>query len=177
MRTFLSWHVVQQEQPLLSVKLDVHERRIHVTRGILCHAWEGYRRGRRHHREPRSRQMDARAGRHDRAGRVRQSPRCARRTDLPALASGHRYEPAAADLARGSLAGLCVWKSSITFTIPQLQIKHTISWRIGSVVVSKFGCGRRETVKLVEFTLRQIEMVEEFGFAEIVRLARMRSSG
>jgi hypothetical protein len=44
-RTFLSWHIRLAEQgaePLLSVHLDVHALQIHVTRGLLCHAWEGY---------------------------------------------------------------------------------------------------------------------------------------
>jgi hypothetical protein len=47
-KTFLSWHVFQTDatnpatEPMISVKLDVHERRIHVTRGLLSYVWEGY---------------------------------------------------------------------------------------------------------------------------------------
>lgn len=43
-KPFLSWHVVQDgaTEPTISVKLDVHERRIHVVRGLLVYAWEGY---------------------------------------------------------------------------------------------------------------------------------------
>jgi hypothetical protein len=41
-KTFLSWHVLQDADPVISVKLDVHERRIHVTRGFLAYVWEGY---------------------------------------------------------------------------------------------------------------------------------------
>ena len=42
-RTFLSWHVKQDDaEPMLSVKLDVHERQIHVTRGLLSYIWEAH---------------------------------------------------------------------------------------------------------------------------------------
>jgi hypothetical protein len=47
-KTFLSWHVIEENEahpatePTISVKLDVHEKQIHVTRGLLAHAWEGY---------------------------------------------------------------------------------------------------------------------------------------
>jgi hypothetical protein len=47
-KTFLSWHVFQNDEtnpatePMISVKLDVHERQIHVTRGLLSYGWEGY---------------------------------------------------------------------------------------------------------------------------------------
>ncbi len=41
-KTFLSWHVLQDAEPVISVKLDVHERRIYVTRGFLAYVWEGY---------------------------------------------------------------------------------------------------------------------------------------
>ena len=41
-QSFLSWHVIQEggDEPMISVKLDVRGRQIHVTRGLLCHAWE-----------------------------------------------------------------------------------------------------------------------------------------
>ncbi len=41
-KSFLSWHVVQDsaDESLISVKLDVRERQIHVTRGLLTHTWE-----------------------------------------------------------------------------------------------------------------------------------------
>src|SRR4051812_24879860 len=39
---FLSWHVgAEGGAPMLSVRLDVHAAVVHVTRGILCHVWEG----------------------------------------------------------------------------------------------------------------------------------------
>src|SRR5262249_19692597 len=47
-RTFESWNVFLREddrrsgQPVLSLKLDAAERRLYVTRAILCYAWEGY---------------------------------------------------------------------------------------------------------------------------------------
>jgi hypothetical protein len=47
-KTFLSWHVLPKDEtnpttePMTSVKLDVHGRRIHVTRGIRSHVWEGF---------------------------------------------------------------------------------------------------------------------------------------
>ncbi len=47
-KTFLSWHVIQENdthpatEPTISVKLDVHEKQIHVTRGLLAYVWEGY---------------------------------------------------------------------------------------------------------------------------------------
>jgi hypothetical protein len=47
-KTFLSWHVVEENEthpatePTISVKLDVHERHIHVTRGLLAYVWKGY---------------------------------------------------------------------------------------------------------------------------------------
>ncbi|HZZ77228.1 MAG TPA: hypothetical protein VFE62_01840 [Gemmataceae bacterium] len=47
-RSFLSWHVVESNdthpatESTLSVKLDVHERVIHVTRGFPAYVWEGY---------------------------------------------------------------------------------------------------------------------------------------
>jgi hypothetical protein len=45
---FEAWHVFRVEdgrrsdEPLLSVKLDLPARRIHVVRAVCCHAWEGY---------------------------------------------------------------------------------------------------------------------------------------
>jgi hypothetical protein len=50
-RTFLSWHVYQQDgphhapEPIISVMLDVREGRIHVARGFLAHVWEGHDEG------------------------------------------------------------------------------------------------------------------------------------
>ncbi len=47
-KSFLSWHVIQEDdaqpatEPMLSVKLDVHERRLHVTRGLLSYVWEAF---------------------------------------------------------------------------------------------------------------------------------------
>ncbi|MBI3823586.1 MAG: hypothetical protein HY289_13030 [Planctomycetes bacterium] len=43
-KTFLSWHILEADatEPTISVKLDVHERCIHVTRGLLCYVWEGH---------------------------------------------------------------------------------------------------------------------------------------
>lgn len=47
-KTFLSWHVIEENathpaaEPNISVKLDVHERQVHVTRGLLAYVWEGY---------------------------------------------------------------------------------------------------------------------------------------
>ncbi|MSQ94339.1 MAG: hypothetical protein EXR98_07260 [Gemmataceae bacterium] len=43
-KAFLSWHVIQADaaESTISVKLDVHARQIHVTRGLLAYAWEGY---------------------------------------------------------------------------------------------------------------------------------------
>src|SRR5687767_5545363 len=41
---FLSWHVVERDaaEPILSVKLDVQARQIHVVRGVLAYVWEGH---------------------------------------------------------------------------------------------------------------------------------------
>ena len=47
-QTFLSWQVLEENEthpatePTISVKLDVHERQIHVTRGLLAYVWEGH---------------------------------------------------------------------------------------------------------------------------------------
>ncbi len=47
-RTFVAWGVFERDgdtlapEPLLSVKLDVRGRKLFVTRGLLCHVWEGY---------------------------------------------------------------------------------------------------------------------------------------
>src|SRR4051794_1181438 len=47
-KSFLAWHVVETNEAhpatesTLSVKLDVRERRIHVTRGFPAYVWEGY---------------------------------------------------------------------------------------------------------------------------------------
>ena len=43
-QTFLSWHAIEENatEPLISVKLDIHARQIHVTRGLLAHVWEGF---------------------------------------------------------------------------------------------------------------------------------------
>jgi hypothetical protein len=43
-QTFLSWHVIEENatEPLISVKLEIHARQIHVTRGLLAYVWEGY---------------------------------------------------------------------------------------------------------------------------------------
>src|SRR5438105_7104644 len=46
--TFESWNIYCSEsgnrsaEPVLSVKLDVGSRQLHVTRAIYCYAWEGY---------------------------------------------------------------------------------------------------------------------------------------
>ncbi len=46
-RSFLTWHVVESidgvlaAEPTISVKLDVHIRQIHVTRGFQAYVWEG----------------------------------------------------------------------------------------------------------------------------------------
>lgn len=50
-RRFECWNIFRLEggersaEPVLSVKLDGAERTIHITRAILCHAWEGYHAG------------------------------------------------------------------------------------------------------------------------------------
>lgn len=47
-RTFLSWNLWSEptaSQPLLSIKLDMHQGQVHVTRGLLCRVWEGYDEG------------------------------------------------------------------------------------------------------------------------------------
>jgi hypothetical protein len=43
-KSFLSWHLVdsQANEPMISVKLDVHERQIYVTRGFAAYQWEGF---------------------------------------------------------------------------------------------------------------------------------------
>ena len=47
-KTFEEWNVYLIEQgtrsaePLLSLKLDSAEGKLHVVRGLLCHVWEGY---------------------------------------------------------------------------------------------------------------------------------------
>lgn len=48
-RTFLAWNLFRidtkgrrSSEPLLSVKYDQAGQCLHVTRAILCHAWEGY---------------------------------------------------------------------------------------------------------------------------------------
>jgi hypothetical protein len=48
-RSFESWNCLLERKdktepalPILSVKLDLPLNQIHVTRSILCHAWEGY---------------------------------------------------------------------------------------------------------------------------------------
>ena len=47
-QTFLSWHLFEQNEthpatePLISVKLDVQARRIHVTRGLLSYVWQAF---------------------------------------------------------------------------------------------------------------------------------------
>src|SRR5688572_8717338 len=46
--TFLSWNIFQvlpegrSAEPLLAIKLDIHQQIIHVVRGLLCRVWEGY---------------------------------------------------------------------------------------------------------------------------------------
>lgn len=48
LKTFLAWHVIEENEshpasePIISVKLDVHEKHIHVTRGLLAYVWEGH---------------------------------------------------------------------------------------------------------------------------------------
>jgi hypothetical protein len=50
-RTFEGWDVHALEggtrsvEPLLAVKLDLAAGELHVTRGLLCHVWEGYHAG------------------------------------------------------------------------------------------------------------------------------------
>ena len=47
-RTFEAWNVhaleggTRSAEPLLAVKLDLAAGELHVTRGLLCHVWEGY---------------------------------------------------------------------------------------------------------------------------------------
>jgi hypothetical protein len=48
---FEAWHVFLHDQrgraaePVLSVRLDAPASQVHVTRSLLCHAWEGYHAG------------------------------------------------------------------------------------------------------------------------------------
>src|SRR5262245_26708739 len=50
-RTFEAWNVhalegdTRSAEPLLAVKLDLGAGELHVTRGLLCHVWEGYHAG------------------------------------------------------------------------------------------------------------------------------------
>jgi hypothetical protein len=50
-RTFEAWNVhtleggTRSAEPLLAVKLDLAAGELHVTRGLLCHVWEGYHAG------------------------------------------------------------------------------------------------------------------------------------
>jgi hypothetical protein len=50
-RTFEAWNIfilengARSAEPLLAVKLDPGAGELHVTRGLLCHAWEGYHAG------------------------------------------------------------------------------------------------------------------------------------
>jgi hypothetical protein len=50
-QVFESWNVFRLDgskrsaEPILSVKLDVAGRQVHVTRALYCHAWEGYHAG------------------------------------------------------------------------------------------------------------------------------------
>jgi hypothetical protein len=47
-QSFESWNVCEgspADEPLLSVKLDLPGRQIHVTRSVLCHAFESYSEG------------------------------------------------------------------------------------------------------------------------------------
>jgi hypothetical protein len=47
-QAFEAWHIFRIEdgqrsaEPLLSLKLDLPGRQVHVVRALLCHAWEGY---------------------------------------------------------------------------------------------------------------------------------------
>ena len=47
-RQFVAWNIYARDEagpsgePIISVKLDPDAGRIHVTRAIHCHAWEGY---------------------------------------------------------------------------------------------------------------------------------------
>jgi hypothetical protein len=48
MKTLEEWNLfliedrVRSPEPLLSLKFDAAERRLHVVRSLLCHVWEGY---------------------------------------------------------------------------------------------------------------------------------------
>ena len=48
LKTFESWNIFcfepgnRSAEPVLSVKLDIGSRQLHVTRAIYCYAWEGY---------------------------------------------------------------------------------------------------------------------------------------
>jgi hypothetical protein len=50
-RSFAAWNVFVSEgtdsslEPVLSLKLEPNAGRVHVTRALLCHAWEGYHAG------------------------------------------------------------------------------------------------------------------------------------
>ncbi len=160
-KTFLSWHVIQEHatEPTISVKLDVHEKHIHVTRGLLAYVWEGY----------------------DAGGGVIESRETVKWTRE--LVGTMRLEDFA-DLenVRDELIGL-IWQAIVgtsrlpltsveaplpAFSFGQLHylyhadagVQPCASWEGWLVRGLRAPCAWRETVKLLEFTLRHIPKVE-----------------
>lgn len=169
-RTFLSWHIVQgsADEALVSVKLDVRSRHIHVTRGVLCHAWEAY----------------------DSGGGVIESREMVQWT-RELVGTIVLAEYAELESVRDELICL-TWQAVVgtsrlpltsveaplpAFTFGQLHYLYSescgeepiTSWQAWLLRGLQTPCARRETVKLVEFTLRHIKSDEAPRFAEPFR--------
>jgi hypothetical protein len=161
-KTFLTWNLIESNdahpatEPLISIKLDVHERRIHVTRGLLVYAHEGY----------------------DAGGGVIETREAIRWTrELVGTMSLADF----ADLENMCDELIClIWQAVVgTSRLPLTSVEAPLpafsfgklhylyeselaeqpcrSWEEWLVRGQRSTCAWRETLKLVEFTLRQIE--------------------
>lgn len=175
-KTFLSWHVSQADatESTISTKLDVHARQIHVTRGLLAYAWEGYDAGGAIESRETVKWLRELVGTIDLADfddlenlrdelicLIWQSvvgtsrlPLTSVEAPLPAFAFGqlsYVHRPTAGDRASDSWAA---------FLVAGLQPTH--AWN--------------ENVKLVEFTLRRIEPAQLPRLAEFLGNSWLRES-
>ena len=166
-KTFLAWHVIQDagDGSLISVKLDVRARQIHVTRGLLCHVWAAY---------------DAGGGAIDSREVVQWTRELVGTISLD--------ECSGLELLRDELIGL-LWQAvvgtsrlpltSVEAPLPAFvfgQLHYLYRTDSGETAISSWEdwlrrglqapCAWRELVKLVEFTLRHVEGTR----AEMLRL-------
>lgn len=175
-RTFLSWHILEvsdadeRAEPMLSVKLDVNAKMIHVTRGLRCLVWEGY----------------------DAGGGVIESRQVERGT-RELVGSIVLDEHASLDSVRDELICL-IWQAFVgTSRLPLTSIEAPLpvftfglvhyvhhadageaaitAWDDFFALARRPELARQEVIRLIEFSLRRVSPGELDTFVAQVRCA------